>query len=612
MLPLVLGGRMDQNADKSADLEAQSREMAEKMSKAMADYADRSQRIVNAFYERQAKDGGFQMPDPVVISKAFMEVGAKLMADPAKLMEAQAELWQGYAKIFEAASKRFAGEAAEPVVKPAGDDKRFKDEAWEEHALYDTIKQSYLLTSDWMQRMVQGVDGFDAKTRDKASFYTRQFVDALAPTNFVATNPKVLQKTIDSNGDNLVKGLDNLLRDLEAGEGQLRISMTDADAFKLGENVATTPGKVVYQNDLMQMIQYAPATENVAKTPLLIVPPWINKFYILDLQPKNSFIKWAVDQGHTVFVISWVNPDESLSHKRFDDYMLEGPLAAIDAIAAMTGEKQVNLIGYCIGGTLSAAALAYMAAKGDKRVKSATFFTTMVDFAEPGELGVFIDDEQLDNLEQYMAKTGYLDGKHMSQVFNMMRDNDLIWSFVINNYLMGREPMAFDLLYWNADNTRMPAMMHALYLREMYLKNKLVEPGGITLDGVPLDLSKIAVPAYIVSTKDDHIAPWKSTFAATRLYGGKTRFVLSVSGHIAGIVNPPAAKKYCYWTNAKLPADPDAWFETATRHEGSWWGDWQKWVAKQAGGEVPAREPGCGKAAPIEDAPGSYVKVRLS
>jgi len=585
---------------------------SEEMSKAMAAYAERAQRIVNAFYERQAKDGGFQMPDPVVIGKAFMEVGAKLMADPAKMWEAQAQLWQGYAEIWGAAAKRMNGEEVEPVVRPAADDKRFKDDSWEQEALFDTLKQSYLLTSDWMQRMVQDADGVDEKTRDKAAFYTRQFIDAMSPTNFVATNPKVLQKTIESKGENLVKGLDNLLGDLEAGEGQLRISMTDTDAFTLGENVATSPGKVVFQNDLMQLIQYAPATAEVAKAPLLIVPPWINKFYILDLQPKNSFIKWAVDQGHTVFVISWVNPDETLSHKRFDDYMLEGPLAAIGAITDMTGEAKINIIGYCIGGTLTAATLAYMAAKKDDRVASATFFTTMVDFEEPGELGVFIDDEQLENLEEYMSKTGYLDGKHMSQVFNMMRDNDLIWSFVVNNYLMGREPLAFDLLYWNADNTRMPAMMHALYLREMYLKNKLVEPGGITLNGVPLDLTKIKVPVYIVSTKDDHIAPWKSTYAATGLYGGKTRFVLSASGHIAGIVNPPASKKYCYWTNTKLPKDPDAWFEGAKQHDGSWWSDWQKWVAKHAGGSVAARQPGCGKAKPIEDAPGSYVKVRLS
>ncbi len=598
---------MDETSKKTGDAAD-----AEEFSRAMANYAERSQRIISAFYDRQAKDGGFQIPDPAVISKAFFDVGAAMMADPAKLMEAQAQLFQGYAKLWEQTAKRLAGEAAEPVVAPAKDDRRFKDKAWEEQALYDTIKQAYLLSANWIQQAVRDVDGIDPKTREKAEFYTRQFVDAMAPTNFAATNPKVLERTIESKGENLVKGLDHLLKDLEAGEGQLRISMTDADAFKLGENVASSPGKVVYQNDLMQLLQYQASTEKVAKAPLLIVPPWINKFYILDLQPKNSFIKWAVDQGHTVFVISWVNPDESLSHKRFDDYMLEGPLEAIGKVLEMTGEKKLNLIGYCIGGTLTACTLAYMAAKGDDRVKSATFFTTMVDFKEPGELGVFIDDEQLERLDDYMAKTGYLDGKHMSQVFNLMRDNDLIWSFVVNNYLMGREPLAFDLLYWNADNTRMPAMMHSLYLRQMYLENKLVEPGGITLDDVELDLGKISVPTYIVSTREDHIAPWKSTYSATQLYKGNIRFVLSASGHIAGIVNPPAAKKYRYWTNTKTPADPDAWFAGARQHDGSWWNDWQKWVKKHAGGETDARAPGCGVFDPIEDTPGSYVKVRLS
>ncbi len=577
----------------------------------MTAFAERSQRIMQSFCERQAADGGFQIPDPQVVGKAFMELGAKMMADPQKLVEAQAQLWQGYAQIWESAAKRLAGEEVEPVVAPAKDDRRFKDAAWSEQAMFDTIKQSYLLSANWMQSTFRDVDGLDEKTREKVEFYTRQYVDALSPTNFAATNPKVLEKTIETGGENLLDGLDHLLGDLEKGEGQLRISMTDTEAFQLGENVATSPGKVVFQNDLMQLIQYAPGTEKVFKRPLVIVPPWINKFYILDLQPKNSFIKWAVDQGHTVFVISWVNPDERHAGKRFDDYMIEGPLAAMTAALEITGADKVNIIGYCIGGTLTACTLAYMAEKGDQRVGTATFFTTMVDFAEPGELGVFIDEEQLSHLEEHMAEKGYLDGGHMSQVFNMMRDNDLIWSFVINNYLMGREPMAFDLLYWNADSTRMPAMMHALYLREMYLNNKLVEPGGISLDGVAIDLTKISVPTYIISTKDDHIAPWKSTYRATQLYGTKVRFVLAASGHIAGVVNPPAAGKYCHWTGAETPADPDSWFDAATQTEGSWWPDWQNWVKKPAGAKVKARVPGSKKFKPIEDAPGSYVKIRL-
>ena len=585
---------------------------AEKNAQIYADFAERSQRIVNAFLERQKEGSNYAVADPVEIGKMFMDASLKMMSNPQKFAEQQAKLMQGYADLWQATAKRMQGEEnVEPVIQPAKDDRRFKDDAWSEEAVFDFIKQSYLLTSDWLQAQVSDVDDIDPKTREKLKFYTRQYVDALSPTNFVATNPKVLKMASETKGENLIKGMDQLLKDLERGQGELRISMTDTEAFELGKNVAVTPGKVVYQNDLIQLLQYEPTTEKVAKRPLLIVPPWINKFYILDLQPKNSFIKWATDQGHTVFVISWVNPDERYADKRFEDYMLEGPLAAMDAIEDATGEKDINIIGYCIGGTLTAATLAYMAAKGDGRVKSATFFTTMVDFSEPGELGVFIDEAQLQRLDEHMEKTGYLDGQYMSQVFNMMRDNDLIWSFVINNYLLGREPMAFDLLYWNSDNTRMPKMMHSLYLRKMYLENKLVEAGGITLDGVPIDLSKIKTPVYWLSTKDDHIAPWKSTYAATQIYRGPKRFVLSASGHIAGVINPPAANKYCYWTNTKNPAEPDTYFETATQHEGSWWPDWRKWIKKYAGGETAARTPGDGKLDVIEDAPGSYVKMRI-
>ncbi len=587
-------------------------EPAEEMAERMACFAKRGRRTMQAFMERQAVDGGFQITDPMMVGKVFMELGAKMMADPQKLTEAQVQLWQGYADIFAGAAKRLSGEAVNPIVEPATGDRRFKDAAWSEQAIFDAIKQTYLLTFNWLQDTFRDVDGLDPKIREKVEFYTRQYADALLPTNFVATNPKVLEQTMETGGENLLQGMDHLLGDLEKGRGYLKISTTDTSAFQLGENVATSPGKVVFQNDLMQLIQYDPATEKVMKRPLVIVPPWINKFYILDLQPKNSFIKWAVDQGHTVFVVSWVNPDEMLSHKRFDDYMLEGPLAALTAALAIAGADKANIIGYCIGGTLTASALAYMAAKGDDRVASVAFFATMVDFAEPGELGVFIDEEQLDRLEEHMAEKGYLDGDHMSQVFNMMRDNDLIWSFVINNYLMGREPMAFDLLHWNADSTRMPAMMHSLYLREMYLKNQLIEPGGIILDGTPIDLTKITVPVYIISTKNDHIAPWKSTYTATQIYKRPVRFVLSASGHIAGVVNPPAAGKYCFWTAAKTPADPDAWFLAAKQTDGSWWPDWQKWVKTHAGSQIKARKPGNAKHKPLEDAPGSYVKVRLN
>jgi polyhydroxyalkanoate synthase len=460
-----------------------------------------------------------------------------------------------------------------------------------------------------MQSTVKDVEGLDDKTAQKVDFYTRQFVDAMAPSNFLMTNPEVLRETLESGGENLVKGLDNLLEDLERGKGRLKIRMTDTEAFKLGENIALSPGKVVFQNDLMQLIQYAPTTEEVFKRPLLIIPPWINKFYILDLRPKNSFIRWAVEQGHTVFVISWVNPNEKLKSKSFEDYMTDGPLAALDAVEAATGEKDANVIGYCLGGTLLACTLSYMAAKKDARVKSATFFTTMMDFKDSGELGVFIDEVQLAALEEKMKDKGYLEGADMATTFNMLRANDLIWSFVVNNYLMGKDPFPFDLLYWNSDSTRMPAAMHSFYLRKMYQENKLVEPGGVTLKGVKIDLGKVKQPACLISTREDHIAPWKATYSATQLLGGKVKFILAGSGHIAGVVNPPEAEKYGFWTAAKNPADPEDWLRAAEEHKGSWWPEWQRWIAALTGEKVPARQPGDGKLKPLEDAPGSYVRV---
>jgi len=582
------------------------------LSKAMTNIAERSQRIVTDFLTRQASDSSMGMGDPLNIGEAFLQMTAKLMADPAKLVEAQINLWQDYLSLWQSTARRLMGEEAKPVVEAEKGDRRFKDELWEQNEVFDFIKQSYLLTSRWMQGVVNNVEGVDDQTAKKVDFYTRQFIDAMSPSNFVATNPEVLRATVESGGENLLKGLNHLLEDLERGKGKLSIRMTDLDAFKVGENIATTPGKVVYRNDLMELIQYSPTTETVHKTPLLIVPPWINKFYILDLRPKNSFIRWAVAQGHTVFVVSWVNPTEALAQKSFEDYMKEGPLAALGAIEKATGERQINAIGYCIGGTLLASTLAYMAVKNDDRILSATFFTTMVDFSDVGEMSVFIDEAQLHSLEERMNSQGYLDGSEMAGTFNMLRANDLIWSFVVNNYLLGKEPFPFDLLYWNSDSTRMPAAMHSFYLRNMYLNNKLIEPGGITLDGVEIDLRKIKVPTYLISTREDHIAPWKTTFTATQLYSGQVKFVLSASGHIAGVVNPPEAGKYCYWTNAKKVKDPDTWLKGATQTEGSWWPDWNSWVAKTAGEMIPAREPGKGKLKALCDAPGEYVKSRLA
>jgi len=418
----------------------------------------------------------------------------------------------------------------------------------------------------------------------------------------------VLRETLASGGQNLVRGLNNLLADIEKGGGQLRISMTDETAFQLGRNVATSPGKVVHQTELMQLIQYQPATSEVYRRPLVIIPPWINKYYILDLRAKNSFIRWATEQGHTVFVISWVNPDAKLAQKGFDDYMTEGALAALDAVERITGERDVNVIGYCLGGTLLGATLGYLAAHEDDRVKSATFFVSLLDFSQPGELGVFIDEEQVASLEKKMNERGYLEGSEMAGTFNLLRANDLVWSFVVNNYLMGKDPFPFDLLYWNADSTRMPARMHSFYLRNMYIKNLMGVPGGITLKGTPIDLSKVKVPSYFISTVEDHIAPWKTTYKGAKYLGGDVRFVLGGSGHIAGIVNPPSANKYHFWTNDSLPATADEWLASAEQQPGSWWDDWQRWMDRRNAGEkVPSRIP----ANAIEDAPGSYAMLRL-
>ncbi len=581
----------------------------EELVRVLGEIAEKSQRIVHDFLSRRGglDNGGV---DPLAIGNAFLDFTAKLMSDPTSLARAQFDMWQDYLRLWQTTTLRMFGHEVEPVVTPERGDRRFRDPAWDDNVLFDFIKQSYLLTSRYILETVRRRDDVDERTRQKVEFYTRQFVDALAPSNFVFTNPEVLRTTLETRGENLLRGLRNMLEDLERGRGRLAIRMTDLDAFEIGRNIATTPGKVVLRNELMELIQYAPRTETVYRRPLLIVPPWINKYYILDLQPKNSFIRYAVEQGFTVFVISWVNPDENLAHKTFEDYMREGPLAALDAVCTQTGEREATVIGYCLGGTLLAATLAWLRARGDERVRAATFFTTLVDFSEPGELGVFIDEEQLAALEEMMAQRGYLDGAEMATTFNLLRANDLIWSFVVNNYLLGRDPFPFDLLYWNSDSTRMPAAMHSFYLRKCYLENRLVEPGGITLAGVPIDLRRIDMPVYWVSTREDHIAPWKTTYAATQLYRGPGTFVLAGSGHIAGIINPAGSTKYGYWLNPELPPEPETWLEKAEHHEGSWWPHWAAWNAAHAGERVPARDPAKGPLAPLEDAPGSYVRVR--
>jgi polyhydroxyalkanoate synthase len=594
-------------ADKTQDIPTPD---AAELSRNLMEVAARSQEMVREFLEKQKQGSGAPV-DPLNIGEAFFEMTQQMATNPQKIVEAQINLWQDYMGLWQHAAERMLGRESEPVIAPGAGDKRFRHEDWEQNQVFDFIKQSYLLTARWLQNTVQDVEGLDEKTARKVDFYTRQFIDAMSPSNFLMTNPEVLRATVEQDGQNLVRGLSHMLEDLERGKGKLAIKMTDMKAFEVGRNVAVTPGKVIWQTDLMQLIQYEPATEKVYKRPLLIVPPWINKFYILDLRPDNSFIKWCVDQGLTVFVISWVNPDERLAEKTFEDYMDEGIFAALEGIKAATGEDDVNIIGYCLGGTLTAATLGYMKAIGDERIKSATFFTALVDFEDAGELTIFIDEEQIKYLEQRMEEQGgILDGSAMATTFNMLRANDLIWSFVINNYLLGKDPFPFDLLYWNSDSTRMPAHMHSFYLRKMYQQNLLSEPGGIELKGVPVDLTKIDIPVNIISTREDHIAPWKATYVATQLYKGETQFTLAGSGHIAGIVNPPSAGKYCYWTNPENPPTCDEWLAGATQHEGSWWPAWMEWIARHSGRKVNARNPGDGDAKPIEDAPGSYVKVR--
>jgi polyhydroxyalkanoate synthase len=584
----------------------------DQIARTLAHITERSQKLVNDYLERQ-REGKVAAPsDDLGLARAFSDLTVALLSNPWKLAEAQMQMWQEYWRLWQSTMQRMLGEQAEPVIQPSASDSRFKSEAWQSNFVFDYIKQSYLIAAQNIQKLVADAQGLDTQTQRKVRFFTRQFVDALAPTNFVFTNPEVVKVTMESGGTNLINGLEHLLGDLERGGGQLAISMTDYKAFKLGENVATSPGKVVYQNDLMQLIQYQPATEQVWRTPLLIIPPWINKYYILDLREKNSFIRWAVSQGHTVFVISWVNPDERFADKTFEDYMKKGPLAALDAIQQATGERQANVIGYCLGGTLLACTLAYLAAKRDDRIRAATFFTAMIDFTEPGELGVFVDENTVSNLEKKMEERGgFLEGSEMASTFNLLRANDLIWSFVVNNYLLGKDPFPFDLLYWNSDATRMPAKMHTFYLRNMYIKNLLSCPGGITLDGQPIDMSLVKTPACFVSTVEDHIAPWKSTYMGAKLLGGPVKFILGGSGHIAGIVNPPAANKYHYWVSDHLADTADAWVANAQRNAGSWWNAWGEWIAGFGGEKIPARKPGEGRLRVIEDAPGAYAKLRL-
>jgi polyhydroxyalkanoate synthase len=544
-------------------------------------------------------------------ARTLGQVAEYWYGEPRRTVEMQTRLGKSFLDLFANASRRLAGEPADPVVKPDPRDKRFSDPEWSSNHYFDFLKQAYLLLADWAKYLVEHAVELDPAVRQKAEFYTRQIVNALAPSNFIPTNPELLRTTLSRSAENLVHGVRMLAEDIEAGNGELKIRQSDMSKFEVGRNLAVTPGKVIYQNDLMQLIQYTPSTGRVLKRPLLIVPPWINKYYVLDLTPEKSLIKWCVDQGLTLFVISWVNPDERLAQKSFADYMHEGPLEALDVVTKITGEEKVNTVGYCVGGTLLAITLSYMAGKRDDRAASATFLTTQVDFTFAGDLKVFAaTEEQVAAVERQMSERGYLEGSRMATAFNLLRSNDLIWPYVIKNYLKGEAPFAFDLLYWNADATRMPAANHSYYLRNCYLNNNITK-GKLTIDNVRIDLKEIRIPVYNLATREDHIAPAKSVYVGSTFFGGPTRYVLSGSGHIAGVVNPPAKAKYQYWTGgAPRGEDLEGWLKSATEHPGSWWPDWLAWIKAQDAEEVPARSPGVGPFAPLEDAPGSYVKVR--
>jgi polyhydroxyalkanoate synthase len=584
----------------------------EQFSRNLARLVEEGGRALAAYLKprEEGRDDGEFANEIAQVVKTLGQVFEYWLADPQRAVELQRRLGTAYLELWASSVKRLAGEESPPVVRPAPNDRRFTDPEWTQNQFFDFLKQAYLLTAGWAGKLVNDAADLSPHTKQKAEFYVRQITNALSPTNFVLTNPELLRETLISNADNLVRGMHMLAQDIQEGGGNLRIRQSDASMFEVGRNLATSPGKVVFQNELMQLIQYAPSTETVLKRPLLIVPPWINKYYVLDLTKEKSFIKWCVDQGLTVFCISWVNPDAHLAKKSFEDYVRQGPLAALDAIQQATGEDKVHAVGYCVGGTLLAVALAAMAAWGDERIVSATLFASQVDFTYAGDLKVFVDEEQVAALEQRMAERGYLEGKSMVTVFNLLRSNDLLWPYVISNYLKGKAPFPFDLLYWNSDATRLPAANHSFYLRNCYLDNKLAK-GKMSLSNTPIDLKAVKVPIYNLATREDHIAPAKSVMFGSKLFGGPVKFVVSGSGHIAGVINPPDKHKYQFWTGPKpRNADIDGWLAKAKENPGSWWPDWLVWLTRQGPTEVPARIPGDGALDPIEDAPGSYVKVR--
>jgi polyhydroxyalkanoate synthase len=561
---------------------------------------------------REEAPEGFDYREEIVdIVRSLAAVGDYWLSEPERAAEAQRRLISGYFDLWASSMKRMWGEKeTPPVAKPEPRDQRFKDAEWSDNPFFDFVKQFYLITTRWAEGLVRESRDLDPEIRHRAEFYVRQISAALSPSNFVFTNPELLRATIASNAENLVRGMKLLAEGIAAGGGDLRIRQTDLKTFEVGKNLAITPGKVIHQNELCQVIQYEATTPDVLKRPLVIVPPWINKFYILDLNPEKSFIRWCVEQGHTVFLISWVNPDERQADKSFEDYMREGILETLDVIEHATGESEVNALGYCVGGTLLAATLAWQKATGDNRIASATLLAAQVDFTKAGDLRVFVDEARIAALEKKMRETGFLDGRTMATTFNLLRPNDLIWPYVVNTYFLGKEPAPFDVLYWNSDATRMAAANHSFYLRNCYLHNRLSR-GTMEVGGKHLDLRKITVPVFSLATREDHIAPSASVLLGNAKFGGPVTFVVAGSGHIAGVVNPPAIGKYQYWTAGDAPAAGiEDWLAKATEHPGSWWPFWRDWITRQDDRHVPARQIGGGTIKSIENAPGSYVKVR--
>lgn len=550
-------------------------------------------------------DDFMQLMDPLGIGKLSARMWQAMVRDPEHLVRSQQQLATAWMDLLQTTSRRAAGEDVPDVVQPAKGDKRFAHPAWDQNPQLSAMKQAYLIATDAILSTISQTPGADPKTVRRARFFAKQFADAMSPTNFAFFNPLVIEETLRTGGANLAKGMRNLVEDLRENDG--RVALVDKKAFEVGKNVGVSPGRVVFRNELVELIQYAPSTPNVREKPVVIVPPWINKFYILDLQPENSFIKGLVDAGYTTFVLSWRNPDASMRDTTMEDYLQAGPLECLRVATEICATADANVVAYCIGGTLMAMTLGYLAKQTSSRAGAVTFLASLIDFSDAGEIDAFLGEDALAHIEKKMGERGYLDASEMSDSFNMLRANDLIWSVAVNRYLLGKDAPAFDLLYWNSDSTRMPQAMHAYYLRNMYVENNLVKPGALEVCGVPLDLRDVRNDTYVVATQDDHIAPWRTVYRATQLFGGDSRFRLGHSGHIAGIVNPPSSGKGAWWSNDSNPPDPDAWFAAARKHEGSWWTDWHAWLAERSGEMVPAREPGSSAYPAQEAAPGTYV-----